>query len=116
MYIKEHIIKDVAVLTLSGHMMGGPECYGLHDKMQSLLSDGIKKIVVDLKKVKWMNSSGLGTLLSCWGAVCIHHGNMKLANVTEKIESLLVISQILQFFETYNSVDRATSSFNQRMN
>ena len=92
-------------------VMGGPECYGLHEKMQSLLADGIKKVVVDLKKVKWMISSGLGTLMSCWGAVCIHHGNMKLANVTEKIESLLVITQLIQFFETFESVDRAVASF-----
>ena len=111
MYIQEKIKKDIAILTISGSMMGGSEYYGLHDKLKSLLSDGIKKIVIDLKKVKWMNSSGLGTLMSCWGAVCMKNGNLKLANVTEKIQSLLVISQILEFFETYNSVDRAVSSF-----
>ena len=96
--------------------MGGPACYGLHDKLNSLMADGIRKIVIDLKNVKWMNSSGLGILMSCWGAVCMHQGNLKLANVTEKIYSLLVISQILQFFETYNSVDRAASSFRKRLN
>ncbi len=111
MYIQEKIKKDIAILTISGSMMGGSEYYGLHDKLKSLLSDGIKKIVIDLKKVRWMNSSGLGTLMSCWGAVCMNNGNLKLANVTEKIQSLLVISQILEFFETYNSVDRAVSSF-----
>ena len=116
MHIREQIRKDIAILTISGHMMGGPESSGLHDKMKSLLADGINKIVVDLSNVKWMNSSGLGTLMSCWGAVCIGHGTMKLANVTEKIESLLVISKILQFFETYNSVDRAASSFRKMLN
>jgi anti-sigma B factor antagonist len=116
MHIREDIKNNIATLTISGHMMGGPECYGLHDKMKSLLSDGIRKIVIDLRNVKWMNSSGLGTLMSCWGAVCIHQGEMKLANVTDKIQSLLVISRILQFFETYNSVDRAASSFRKMMN
>jgi anti-sigma B factor antagonist len=116
MYIRESIRKDIAVLTITGHMMGGPECHGLHEKMKSLLADGITKIVVDLKKVKWMNSSGLGTLMSCWGAVCIKSGALKLANPTNKIQSLLVISRMLEFFETYSSVDRALSSFQKRLN
>lgn len=116
MYIRESIRKDIAVLTITGHMMGGPECYNLHEKMKSLLADGIRKIVVDLKKVRWMNSSGLGTLMSCWGAVCIRNGVLKLANPTDKIQSLLVISRMLEFFETYNSVDRAVSSFQKRLN
>jgi len=111
MKIKEKIEGDVAILTVSGNMMGGPETASLHEKVKSLMSDGIKKMVIDLSKVKWMNSSGLGVLMSCWGSLRKEGGNLKLANVSEKIDSLLMITQLVQFFETYETVDRALASF-----
>lgn len=111
MKIKEKIEGDVAILIVSGNMMGGPETASLHEKVKSLMSDGIKKMVIDLSKVKWMNSSGLGVLMSCWGSLRKEGGNLKLANVSEKIDSLLMITQLVQFFETYETVDRALASF-----
>lgn len=111
MKIKEKIEGNVAILTVSGNMMGGPETASLHEKVKSLMSDGIKKMVIDLSKVKWMNSSGLGVLMSCWGSLRKEGGNLKLANVSEKIDSLLMITQLVQFFETYETVERALASF-----
>ncbi len=111
MKIKEKMEKDVAVLTVSGNMMGGPETSALHDKIKSLIGDGVKKVVIDLKKVKWMNSSGLGVLMASWGSLSREGGNLKLANATEKVQSLFMVTQIIQFFETYESVDRALASF-----
>lgn len=111
MKIKEKIEGNVAIVTVSGNMMGGPETASLHEKVKSLMSDGIKKMVIDLSKVKWMNSSGLGVLMSCWGSLRKEGGNLKLANVSEKIDSLLMITQLVQFFETYETVERALASF-----
>ena len=113
MKIKEKIEGDVAILTISGNMMGGPETMTLHDKIKSLGADGIKRVVIDLKGVKWMNSSGLGVLMASWGSLRKEGGNMKLANISEKINSLLMITQLMQFFETYQSVERALASFNE---
>ncbi|MBN2365457.1 MAG: anti-sigma factor antagonist [Calditrichaeota bacterium] len=110
MKIKEDIKGNIAVLTISGNMMGGPETTELHDKVKSLMGDGIKKIVIDLAKVKWMNSSGLGVLMAVWGSLKKEGGNLKLANVSEKINSLFMITQLVQFFETFESVDRALAT------
>jgi anti-sigma B factor antagonist len=87
------------------------ETSSLHNKVKSLMVDGVKKIVIDLGKVKWMNSSGLGVLMSCWGSLRKEDGNLKLANVSEKIDSLLMITQLIQFFETYETVERALASY-----
>lgn len=111
MKIKEKIQNDVAILTISGNMMGGPETQTLHDKVKSLIADGIHKVIVDLKKVKWLNSSGLGVLMASWGSLKNAGGDMKLANVAEKVHSILMITKLVQFFETYDSVDRAMASF-----
>jgi anti-sigma B factor antagonist len=113
MKIKEKMEKDIAILTITGNMMGGPETTALHDKIKSLMADGIKKVVVDLAKVKWMNSSGLGVLMASWGSLRKEGGNLKLANISEKINSLLMITQLMQFFETFQSVDRALASFSE---
>ena len=60
MAISEKIHGDVAVLKISGKMMGGPETSEITEKVKSLLNDDVHKIVLDLGKVKWLNSSGLG--------------------------------------------------------
>ena len=110
MKIKEKIENHVAILSLSGKMMGGPETTALHDHIRGLMSDGIKKVVIDLGGVKWINSSGLGVLMAAMTTLKNADGQMKLANVTEKVESLLMITQLMRIFETYDSIDRAVSS------
>ena len=111
MKIKEKIEGDVAVLTVSGNMMGGPETSALHDKVKSLIADGIKRVVIDLKGVKWMNSSGLGVLMACMTSLNNASGKLKLASVTEKVKSLLMITQLMRIFDTYENADRAAAAF-----
>ena len=113
MKIKEKIDNNVAILSLSGKMMGGPETTSLHDHIRGLLNDGITKVVVDLGGVKWINSSGLGVLMAAMTTLKNSQGQMKLANVTEKVESLLMITQLMRIFETYDTVDRAVASMSE---
>ena len=111
MSVKEKIVNDVAVLTISGKLMGGPETDEVHEKIKSLIADGIKKVVLDLSKVKWMNSRGLGMMMSCYTSLVKEGGFIRLAGVAEKINSLLIMTQIVSFFETYETVDRALANF-----
>ncbi len=110
MKIKEKIENHVAVLTLSGKMMGGPETTALHDHIKGLINDGIKKVVIDLGGIKWMNSSGMGVLMACMTTLKNADGQMVLARVSEKVNSLLLITQLIRVFDTYETVDRAISS------
>lgn len=111
MKIKEKIEGDVAILSLSGKMMGGPETAELQTSIKSLLGDGIKKVIVDLSKVKWMNSSGLGALMGAMTSMRNSNGDLRLAKVTKKVQSLLMITQLLTIFKTYETVDRAVASY-----
>ena len=111
MKIKEKIEGDVAILSISGNMMGGPETMALHEKVKSLGADEIKRVVIDLKGVKWMNSSGLGVLMACMSTLNNSGGKLKLASVTDKVKSLLVITQLMRIFDTYESAERAVASF-----
>ena len=111
MQIKEEIRGDVAVLYLKGNLMGGPEGMEVHEKVKSLLKDKLKKIVIDLSKVKWMNSSGLGILMACLTSVQSAGGAMKISSATEKIKNLFMITKLITIFETYENTDRAVASF-----
>jgi anti-sigma B factor antagonist len=113
MKIKEKIENHVAILSLHGKMMGGPETTALHDHVRGLINDGIKKVVIDLAGVKWINSSGLGVLMAVMTSLKGAEGTMKLANITEKVESLLMITQLMRVFETYDSVERAVASITE---
>ncbi len=113
MKIKEKVEQNIAVLSISGNMMGGSDTDELHDKVRSLIDDGITKVVIDLKGVKWMNSSGLGALMACYGSLTKVRGKLKLANVAEKVKSIFMITQIVKFFDTYETVERAVASFHE---
>ena len=112
MRITHNKTNGIHILTVSGPMMGGPDTVAFHDNVRELIARNITQFVVDLKKVKWLNSSGLGVLMSSWGSVCRVNGVMKLANVTQKVRSLLIVTQIITFFETYDNVQQAIDSFN----
>lgn len=111
MKIKEKMEGDVAVLSISGKMMGGPETTALHDRVKSLITDGIHRVVIDLKGVKWMNSSGLGVLMACMSSLNQVNGKLKLSSVTEKVQSIMMITKLIQIFDTYEHAERAVAKF-----
>lgn len=111
MKIKENYHGKVVVLELHGNLMGGEETTEVHDKLKGLTQEGFKNFVIDLADVKWMNSSGLGVLMSCLTTAKNADGLMKIANVTEKVESLLMITQLTKVFRNYDSIEKAVASF-----
>lgn len=111
MKIKEKYHGKVAVLDIRGDLMGGPDTQQIHEKVKLLLSEGFVSIVIDLGHVKWMNSSGLGVLMSCLTSTKEKEGRLIIANATEKVESLLMITQLTKVFHNYDSVDKAVASF-----
>lgn len=112
MQIKEQLQGDVAVLELKGKLMGGPETMAVHDKVKELIANDVKKVVVDLGKVTWLNSTGLGALMGSLTSLRNAGGDLKLARVTDKVKSLFMITKLITIFETYDSVDEAIGAFN----
>lgn len=99
------------VIELKGNVIGGPDTEEFSKLLHNLIDEGKKNIVVDLGSVKFMNSSGLGMLISGFTTVKNGGGSLKLANTTEKINSLLVITKLITIFENFDSVDKAVESF-----
>jgi anti-sigma B factor antagonist len=103
--------KGVAVISLSGKMIGGPDALELNRQLHALLTQGKKKVVVDLGKVDLMNSSGLGMLISGLTSVRNAGGDLKLADVPAKILDLISITKLSKVFDHWKSVKDAVESF-----
>ena len=104
-------IDDIAVITVKGNLMGGNETIEIHEKVKELIEQGTKKLVIDLAHVKWMNSSGLGTLMGCLTSLKNADGELKLSGVTEKVKSLFMITKLITLFETYDTPEDALKAF-----
>ncbi len=111
MAIKEQMQGDVAVIELKGKLMGGPETSGIHTKVKELVNNDVKKVVIDLGKVTWMNSTGLGALMGSMTTLRNAGGDLKLARVTEKVKSLFMITKLITIFDTLDSVEDAIKAF-----
>ena len=114
MQIKEKIDNNVAILTLKGDILGEPETTELKEKIHSLVGDNVKHIVMDIGAVGFLNSSGLGTLISALTTMRNAGGDLRLARVGEKVQNLFVITQLVKVFDTYETVDRALMSFDPK--
>ena len=110
MKFEDHLENDIVVLDLSGKIMGGEETTLFHGKIHEYIELNKKRFVVDLAKVDWMNSVGLGMLISALTTVKNSGGRLVLANIT-KIESILTITRLITVFEHFDSRQDALKSF-----
>ena len=111
MKLSDRELDGVIVLEPKGKIMGGPDATLLHDKLHEIIEAGKRKVVIDLSQVDWMNSTGLGILISSYTTLRNSKGELKLANVTDKIQSLLVITKLVTVFDAHETVEGAISSF-----
>lgn len=102
---------EAVILELKENVMGGPEAIEFSDSLKKLISEGKKNLILDLSEVKFMNSSGLGMMISGLTTVKKEGGMLKLACVAEKIQSLLMITKLITIFETYDTIEEAIKSF-----
>ena len=111
MDIEERANGDVVVLDLKGRITLGDGDARLKDKINSLVNQGRKKIVLNLADVSYIDSSGLGGIVGSYTTVSRQGGTLKLANLTKKIHDLLAITKLLTVFETFDSENEAVRSF-----
>ena len=111
MEIAERVVNDVTILDLKGKMTLGEGDELLKDKINSLLSQGRKKLLLNLEGVPYIDSAGLGEVVRTYTTVSRQGGSLKLLNLTKRIEDLLSITKLLTVFETYESESEAVASY-----
>jgi anti-sigma B factor antagonist len=111
MQIEERALGDVVVLDLKGKVTLGQGDELLKDKVNSLVNQGYKKLVLNLSEVPYIDSAGLGEIVRTYTTVSRQGGSLKLLNLTKRIQDLLSITKLLTVFETFESEDDAVRSF-----
>jgi anti-sigma B factor antagonist len=109
--LKERQAGDVTILDLSGVVRIGEGCVALRDSIRKLVDDGKKKVLLNLAGVKYVDSSGIGELIANYTTLSRQGGQLKLLNLTEKIQNLLVITKLLTVFDAYEDEGEALKSF-----
>lgn len=102
---------DTILLTLKGNLLGGPDADAFYNEVKSHLDEGRRQFVLDLSGVKLMNSSGLGILIKALKPTREVGGDFHLAAVSEKIDSLFMITKLYQVFKSFPTVDEAVKAF-----
>lgn len=104
-------VGDVTVLELSGRIVLGEGTETVRTAFSDLLKNGNKKILVNLGDVNYIDSSGLGALVSGYTSVTGQQGKVKLLNLTQKVHDLLQITKLLTVFEVFTDESTALKSF-----
>jgi len=112
MKIKETINKKVAVLSIHGNLMGPPDTIDLYERVRDLTENGVFRIILDLKHVKWINSLGVGAIMHALSIIQKVDGQLHLANLTDKVRSVFVMSQLNKLFEIHESIDEGVKVLN----
>ena len=109
--VKERQAGDVTILDLSGDVRIGEGAISLRDSIRNLADSGKKKVLLNLAGVKYMDSSGVGELIANYTTISRQGGQLKLLNLTDRIQNLLVITKLLTVFDSYDNEAEALKSF-----
>ena len=110
MVLNERRLDDVVILDLSGRITMGEGTLILRDHIQKLLNAGDRKFLLNLADVNYIDSSGLGELVTSFTTIRNQEGQLKLLNLTRRVQDLLQITKLLTVFEVFNSEAEALKS------
>ena len=112
MQLEQRIVGQVAVVKVTGDITlnkGGDVL--LKDKVQSLINQGQKNILLDLSGVSYVDSAGLGELVQAYATTKNRGGALKLLSVTKRLKDLLVVTKLLTVFDAFDAEADALASF-----
>jgi anti-anti-sigma factor len=110
MNIIERTINDVTVLDLEGNL-ALDENARFRKHVSGAIDAGVRKLIVNMARVKYMDSSGLGELISCYTVLQRLNGHVKLLHLNNRLQYLLAITKLDSVFESFDSEPAAVSSF-----
>lgn len=107
--IKEQF--NCVVIHLKGNIMGGPHAETFREELHELIEQGKTNVIVQLAKVKFMNSSGLGILIGALTTMKNAGGNLVICEADKKIKDLLMVTQLISVFQHYRTLDEAVQAY-----
>ncbi|MFO7890087.1 MAG: STAS domain-containing protein [bacterium] len=105
---------NIILIRMEGDVIGGPDAATISEKIRDFLSQGKKKFIIDLKSVRWMNSSGLGVLIGCLTTVRNNQGKLILLHIPTKVKELLKLTKLERVFQQFENEDTAIENFKEK--
>ena len=106
-------LNGVTVIDCSGRIVFGDEAAMLREKIKSLLP-ATNRIILNLVQVSYIDSGGIGTMVSLFTSARAAGGDIKLLNLTKRVGDLLQITKLITVFETYDNESKAIQAFAQK--
>ena len=110
MVLNARRLDDVVILDLSGRITMGEGTLVIRENIQKLLNAGDRKFLLNLADVDYIDSSGLGELVTSFTTVRNQSGELKLLNLTRRVQDLLQITKLLTVFEAFDNETEALKS------
>lgn len=111
MRVETRTVNDVTIMDIHGKITIGEGSAEIRNRVRDLLQAGRKKILLNLGDVSYVDSSGIGELVSSFTTVTNQGGQLKLLSLTKKLRELLAITKLLTVFDTYDDESKAVESF-----
>lgn len=102
---------NTVIINFKGKLMGGPAVNNYMDEIKSLIDQGKINVVGDLSKVNFMNSSGLGVLITSLTSLRNAGGDLRICGASDRIESLLMVTKLITVFKHFKTSDEAVESY-----
>lgn len=110
MKIKKKEVDGITVLNLSGEMYGGPDNMKLVDVVLELAEEKVLDLVINLSRVKWISSTGLGIMVSARSKYAKQGGVIKLAHPNDRVLGILQVTRLNLIFEVFDTEKEAIQS------
>jgi anti-sigma B factor antagonist len=104
-------IEGIEILDLKGRLIAGTESGALRENVAALVAEGKSNLILNLKQLDFIDSTGLGTLVMCFTALQQHGGALKLTNLAPRHIELLVLTKLTTVFELFDNERDAVNSF-----
>jgi anti-sigma B factor antagonist len=104
-------VDGVAIVALDGRIVLGEESTALREKVKSLIAEGKKKIVLNMDNITFIDSAGLGTLVSAHHSAKLAGASLRLCHLGSKFQEVLQITKLLTVFDVYDTEAAAVASF-----
>jgi anti-sigma B factor antagonist len=101
----------IIILDLQGKLMGGPDAEVFKSTIHKLIEKGHRKVVVNLHNIDWINSTGMGILISGYTTMRRNGGDLRLLHVSDKIRSILYVTKLNTIFKCFDNEDDAVASY-----
>lgn len=111
--IGERQVRDIVVVDLDGKVTIGETNRQLHETLRKLVAEGKKKIILNLQKVAFIDSSGLGEIVAGYSTLRTHGGSLKLINISDRVTDLMTITKLYTVFDIYESEADGINSFEE---